>query len=158
MKLIRLLPLNTFSSKYFSYVLNNNSYLSYNYYLNNELKESKLNNSDKKDIKDIDKFRYNKLELIEKINNISKYNSDNIINLSISLKIPEVSHDNIICEKIYIENSIYQYKINYKLILNNQIINSFSIYKDDYNSKNFDKNFKYYLEKYDYMKHIEYLM
>lgn len=149
MRLIKLIPINTFTSKYYNYIMANNYKLVYNYYENDEIKENKFVQNVKS------QFKHNKLQIYEKIIKPNEIEQQNILNINMSLKIPEVSPDNVVHEIISIYNSAYQFKINYKLALNNKLINSFVIDKNDYNNKNFDKNFQYLLNKYDYTRDIK---
>ncbi len=154
MKLTTLIPSNTFINRYLDYVLKNNSKMVYNYYFNNILVDNKfIENQENKE-----KFKYNLIEIKEIVNGTNSYSSENILDIDMKIKIPEMSHDNIVQEKILVSQSMYLYKISYKLILNNKQINNINIIKDDYNSKNFNGNFKYFMHKHNYLNGIEYRM
>ena len=74
----------------------------------------------------------------------------------IDMKLNVSNSNELIEEFIKVHKSMYQYTIGYKLLINNKPINSKVLTNNNFNSKNFEKNFDYYINKYNFVKGIKF--
>lgn len=86
------------------------------------------------------------IEIEEKINQTNP----NLQEESIKLHLVVKKDNSIIEENIGVVKSPWYYQIGYKMHINGIKVNSQVLTNSNYNSKNFEHNFKYYLNKYNY--------
>ncbi len=84
----------------------------------------------------------------EQIKKLSVGLNEESLNLCLGLK----KDNSYLEELINITKSPYYYTIGHKIIQNNKIIISRVLSNDNYNSKNFDSNFNYYINKFNFLK------
>ncbi len=133
-----LIPVSTYCSKYIPQIINNRKI---NF---TDVKDNLIVNNIKINIEGNTGF-INGSEHIKKL-----YVGLNEESLNLHLKIK--SDNNYLEEFVNITKSPYYYSIGYRFIQNNKIIISKVLSNDNYNSKNFDNNFHYYINKYNFMK------
>ncbi len=74
----------------------------------------------------------------------------------IDMKLDVSNSNESIEEFIKVQKSMYHYSIGYKLFINGKQINCKVLTNNNFNSKNFEKNFDYYINKYDFVKGIKF--
>lgn len=135
-----LIPARTYSNNYISLIINNRKI---NF---TEVKDNLIVNNFKIDIEENKGF----INVTEHIKKLHVGLNEESLNLHLKMR----SNNNYLEEFVNIIKSPYYYSIGYRFILNNKIIISSVLSNDNYNSKNFDNNFNYYLNKYNFMKAI----
>ncbi len=131
------IPVLTYSNKYIPTI----NYRG-NFIFNQSDSKTLVNNVKMNLIEDVSGF----INVSEQIKKLDVGLNEKSINLHMQLG------NNGLEEIINVIKSPYFYSISYKIISNGKTINSKLITNDNYNSKNFDHNFNYYLTKYNFTK------
>ncbi len=114
---------------------------------NNKPNDSELVNNVKLTLPD----KYNgSVVITEKLIGPNTYNQQKILNLQLGFYRDNLFHEEI----VNVTKSMFQYEISHKVLIEGKKKVS-SVWKNDnFNSKNFDQNFNYYLTKYNYLNKI----
>lgn len=137
-KLRHLIPTCTYSSKYIPILINNRKLIFV------DSKDNVSVNNINIDIEENNGF----INMTEQIKKLEVGLNEESLNLYFKIK----TNNNNLEEYVNITKSPYFYSIRYRFIKNNKTLVSRDLSNDNYNSKNFDNNFNYYINKYNFMK------
>ncbi len=143
MKLITFLPKNTLTFGILENVLGNRLVFD-----TNAQYKKILGNL----IYDINYKDFNGICNIHESNKIDQYGHDLSLKTTIELYKRTDTYKNIYREDIEVISNLTKFSLGYKLSVNNKPISSFVTPQLDHNSKNFNYNIQYYINKHKYYK------